>query len=397
MRRRKGNIILIFIMLMFLASTVGAFLFLVSGTVRTMTSSLNSTKALYLAEAGLNKGLWYLLTPIAQGGMGIHWRPSNHSENFGSGSFTISVTDSIVDDKVVLRSTGRAGFDERTVQFSLKREGLPLAFDYALFNYDGLGLLGNTNVWGDIHVVDGNAYIAWPCDIEDGEVTVAPGYSVSGNGEYEVGETPDPLPQMPSIDHSYYDDQIAQVYSGGPNVLIGDQNFDDYNLDGQTIYVSGEVELEGDITGGGVIVATGDIDISGARIDPNTTIISKDDVRITRFPSIQEGSVIYAKDNVSVGGFFSRPVIHGSIIGEDVALLGPMDVYGLVYSQDVSFNMTFIFDQNIYGSIVSRAALDLSGFIGNINLHYDQSYLPSIPPPGFNTSLDIVPGTWVEI
>jgi len=394
--RKKGNIILIFIMIVFLSAIVLSFLFIVSSATRTMTGSLNSSKALYVAEAGINKALWYLSAPAAEGGLGPTWRPIDFSESYGDGTYTLSIINNVIEDNVSLISTGRVGWSERTVRISLERSGLPAAFDYALFNHDGLALLGNTNVWGDVHVADGNLYVGSPADIEDGYATVMPGYSISGGGSYEEGSTPDPAPQMPDFDYSYYDNQINNVYSGDPSVLIGDQYINDYALDGQTIYISGEAELSGDITGGGVIVASEDVDLNNARIDPDTIIISGDDVRVRRFSNVQDNSVIYAQDNVMVGGLFSRPVIHGSIIGEDVLLLGPMDVYGLLYAQDISFNMTFIFDQNLYGSFVSRASLDLSGFIGNINVHYDESYLPS-PPPGLYQELLLIPGTWKEL
>jgi hypothetical protein len=54
-------------------------------------NNLNDSKAFWLAEAGMQKAVWYLMTPVASGGRGENWTTSGTTENLGSGSYTMTV------------------------------------------------------------------------------------------------------------------------------------------------------------------------------------------------------------------------------------------------------------------------------------------------------------------
>lgn len=67
--------------------------FLYMTTIKTRVSGYNVTdlKALWLAEAGIQKAIWNLMTPIDQGGQGEDWTTTGTTETIGSGSYTMVV------------------------------------------------------------------------------------------------------------------------------------------------------------------------------------------------------------------------------------------------------------------------------------------------------------------
>ena len=74
--RVEGNIIITFILLITLAVIVSVFLYMISGNLRQLIFQSDDEKALYTAEAGMQKAIWYLKTSTANGGKGESWRPA---------------------------------------------------------------------------------------------------------------------------------------------------------------------------------------------------------------------------------------------------------------------------------------------------------------------------------
>lgn len=80
-----------FIFLLTLTVMVTVFLYLTSIQTLSTGYGIPESKALWLAEAGLQKAVWSLKTPLSAGGRGENWTTTGTTESLGSGSYTVVV------------------------------------------------------------------------------------------------------------------------------------------------------------------------------------------------------------------------------------------------------------------------------------------------------------------
>ena len=80
-----------FIVLIALTAITVGFLYMVSIQTKGAGWDLPSSQALWLADAGVQKAIWYLKTPTGSGGQGENWTTAGTTENLGSGSYTMVV------------------------------------------------------------------------------------------------------------------------------------------------------------------------------------------------------------------------------------------------------------------------------------------------------------------
>ncbi len=382
--RNKGNILLTFILLLALASLILSFLFSIYGKIRKAGIDLEYTKALYIAEAGMNKAIWYLVTPAGQGGRGGSYRTGGMVESYSDGKYTLSILDGEGPNDIVITSTGEVKETKRAVQVTIRVSEYPAAFDYAIFNNGGLQLKGAVSISGDIFT-NGNAVIENPA-VVSGEVFTSPGSSVSGNGTYTVGGVLDPPPTMPFLNTTYYDNELNIAKSQA----LGDITYDNYDLGGQTIYVNGNVTLNGEITGSGKIIATGNITLNGNTISGNTSLVAGNDIIINGTAIVQNDSLIYSANQTTISG---NARIDGSIMASKAVISGTPTIIGLVYSWEVGIDVKGTV--NLYGSLVNPAS---EIYTGNISVVYNKDYLPQTVPYGLTGGgFRIVPGSWKEL
>lgn len=94
-RRRlneKGAVLLFtFIIMASLTAVTVVFLLMISIQTKAIGYDIAGSKALWLAEAGLQKAIWNLMTPVASGGQGEDWTTVGTTESLGSGSYTMAV------------------------------------------------------------------------------------------------------------------------------------------------------------------------------------------------------------------------------------------------------------------------------------------------------------------
>lgn len=81
-----------FIILVTLAVIVVVFLYMTSVQTFSAGYGIPDSKALWLAEAGLQKAIWNLKTPVGSSGQGEDWTTTGTAENLGSGSYTMVVS-----------------------------------------------------------------------------------------------------------------------------------------------------------------------------------------------------------------------------------------------------------------------------------------------------------------
>ena len=94
MKNKKGFMIpMAFILVVAMVVIVGSVTIITTTGIRNISQRVEDQKALYIAEAGLNKAIWYLTNPPEEGGMGIDWRTGGITEEFGGGTYSMAVED----------------------------------------------------------------------------------------------------------------------------------------------------------------------------------------------------------------------------------------------------------------------------------------------------------------
>ncbi|MFC1559548.1 hypothetical protein ACFL4F_00405 [Candidatus Margulisiibacteriota bacterium] len=387
MKIDKGNILIIFIMLLGLSFMVFSISTVVTTRVREAMFRTAESQAFYIAEAGLNKAIWYLVVPVSLGGKGRDWRGST-TEAFSGGSYSVTVQDAAVFGEVFLTSTGEVGELSRTITQLVDTETFPAAFDYAMFsgNYD-FTIEGKASISGDIFA-NGSISLTGTAQLINGEAYHSEGYAVSGNAT--DGGTPDPVPAMPSMDTTYYDGQISIAEGIAP----ADQSYVSLNLNGGIVYINGDADISGSgvITGPGTFVCTGKLMISGSPVSDGSAIvfISKGDIEIAGNASLPNSS-FYARENMVTTGNVNIQI--GTMLASgDFLIDGSVDFRGAVYCANV---LTVSGNPIVSGSLVANR---FEGIGGGISITYDPSMLPSAPPAGLEKGdPEPIKGTWEEL
>jgi len=385
--KNKGNLLLTFIMLVALSVIIFSFLSFIGTRLKDSIVKIAETSAFYAAEAGLNKAIWYLATPVAQGGRGFSWRTTNNYEVFGRGGYRFSIIDIVTSQELLIISTGEVAGILRTVCENVNIGGLPPAFDYSVFSNSSATIWGNTHITGSIFV-NGNTLLGQASSVTGGYVYHPFGTSISGTGTYTNGGEPTPLPSFPVIDTSYYDAAIASAGS----VPSGDRVYNNatINLNGGTVYVKGNVTISGNTTinGPGSIVATGQIAISGNTYGSSSVkYISSGSINVTGNVYTND-AIYYSSSAISASGN-TRVNVGGLISKGGVSLGGNVNVFGLIYSYGTA---SMSGNPILKGALVSSSMADLSG---SVTITYDSSVFPKQLPPGFPpSSLAVKKGTW---
>lgn len=89
--RRGTVLILSFMMMIALTSFAANYLYATSIQMKNTGFSGMDDEAFWLAEAGLNKAIWNLMTPTGSGGQGDSWTTAGTIESLGAGSYTMVV------------------------------------------------------------------------------------------------------------------------------------------------------------------------------------------------------------------------------------------------------------------------------------------------------------------
>jgi len=387
LKQNRGNLLLTFIMAVALSVAIFSFIAFIGVRLKESGARVSEIDALYVADAGLNKAMWYLGTPTGQGGKGSAWRTAGSWEAFGWGKYYITVRDSVANE-VLIVSTGEVGGITKTVSQLVGVGGFPVAFDYAIYCNTGASFTGNVAVQGDTYM-NGNTTFGNNCSFTNGDVYHPTGTTLSGGGTWTNGGALDPVPAFPDFDSSSYDDLITAA-QGVPS---GNQTYSNttLNLNGQTIYVNGNVTISGNTTinGPGQIVATGKISQSGNTYSSDSVkFISNNELTVSG-NTYTSGSTYYSGTDINASG--NTRVDVGSFITKGpVKLSGNLNISGLVYAET---GASFISGNPVIrGSLVANS---FSTFSGNANVYYDETKLQGLSPMGFTaSSLTVKQGSW---
>jgi len=312
-----------------------------------------STRAFYLAETGVDKALWYLNTPTAQGGYGINWRTNVTVPPVPPGSLTDGIANEYyvatvetttesspgVAEIVTIQSTGKVllggeyNKGTRIVEVKLE-EGTAYSegavYNYALMTYgkdSNLTFHGHVEIEGDVHSNGDITGDGWDPDKDvDGNV------SFSGENTTITGTNVSPKdPQIyPAINWKYYEEIAYKVYPEGTAYEIGGGE----PLQG-IHYFKGDVLIKNDLNVIGTIVVKGNITVQG---HPEINLVQDGAISLVMVASgditlngnVHVTGIIHTEGEITLNG--TTNVEEGAILAEDGVVNGTGADTKIVYN-----------------------------------------------------------------
>ncbi len=352
--RERGMVLVIVLFFILLLTTTATYFMLTSlSEIKMVRRQNNSTKAFYLAEAGVQLAVAALNNYSSE----AEWDDDEWTTPTGGpytktvtsfqgasgstiGDFTISVTNPTgstphVDAIGYVPSSTASDKIERAVRVNLEKSVSP-SFAYCIFTQSDLTLEDiTTGVEGDVHS-NGN--------IENKGVTVdgtgtAVG-AISGSEHFDNYEEDASEVTIPALDMSYYETNKDVLHSGGwPESGT-------YDLSGKIHYVTGDFTASGaTIIGPGTIVATGTIKMGEGTVvgsvDGIVGLFSNSDSEDGAV-KIETGSTCYTaifapNGGVKIEGPEETPVsVYGSIVAKSAKIEAASQLVYMDSSDDVA-------------------------------------------------------------
>lgn len=348
MHGQKGSVLILTLLLMI--TSVGitlAYVTMIRYDIILVGNQANSVHALYTAEAGLNKAVWYLLNTAPDATTGGTWRTSGYpsesgagpndpqEESFEGGAYTIWVEDSGADILITARGTYRGV--SRIVHQQQHVDYTPEAFRYPVFS------------GGDIDFDNSTAFVGADT-VSKGMTITSPSLTVSGTiNEFSAIN-------VPMVDVYAYE-------STADTVISGDHTFNSGSYDG-VWFIDGNVTIASGVTVVGSVIASGNIDFAG---QTDITVTST-----TSAPALFAASNILADNTMAV------------------------NIAGLVYAGNEA-QMSYATDFSLSGVMIAGAWIVAQNGI-NLTFSYDVQVFES-PPPFFSDNagsitLTTVAGSW---
>jgi len=368
---QKGMALLTTLIFVFILVTFGVALLTMTGNdIKLSALQRDSTEAFYIAEAGIDKALWYLNTPEDNGGEGLDWRTNEYQEPYPEVStnyYQLTVEDTEQDIiKITSRgvvSDGNKIYGSRKIEVEAKKAISPspgLVYNYTITTEGNLTLKGII-VNGDVHS-NGNISV-----IVEGSVTINGVATASGETNAR-GSVSHAKQMYPKIDFEYYKglvtdpDNPDNAYDGsGKGKYYGKDTSVVFDTPTELVginFIEGNVDIKADgnltIINGGAIFATGEI-----------TVKAKPTINRAQTPGYDNPLAIIAKGDITLGGYLD---VEGVIQTEGTLKIS---------SSDSSFN----------GAVIADIGdLDGGSLAGGINISYDP-----------NLKVENIIGTGIEI
>jgi hypothetical protein len=353
---QKGIALLTVLIFIFLMVTfVVALLAMTSNDIKLSAMQRDSTKALYQADGGIEKTIWYLNSSEGNPD-GMDFVGDLHGGT-DTEYYDVEVKEPVPgppedpEEIKTLISTGTLEgggkyVQDRVVEVKLKKGIMPVAgltYDKAIFTDQDMDFRGGISISGNIHSNE-NLYISSTGVFNlDGEATAS-----GGTNEYPGGDGDVPREEFPHIDWPYFKDLAVREVNGGfyygaESGIPGDTtvifNYDKY-LTG-IHYVDGDVIIRADLIlenativafGTMVIGGNGSINLVNDLTDHPLALIAKGD--ITNGGSIHGEGIIQTE-----GGFTNNGVVdinEGAIYADTGVFHGGGGVeFNVAYSPDL--------------------------------------------------------------
>ena len=329
---QSGMALLTTLIFVFILVTFGvALLAMTSNDIKLSALQRDSTKAFYIAEAGIQRSIKELKDDF-------DWRVGFNNWSLGDGNCTVVVKgfdegdETIPEYQVRIISTGKVNKPEREIIVFVEEasvEGMDPIFDYALaargrieLQNKGPALEGDVYCEGTIKngshmIVHGTGYAT--VDIEE--------YDEEDWDDVKIGD--EYWMEFPTLDMQYYKD-----------IAIAEETFFDasyyeingvssYELNGGIMYFTGDVHfIETTIIGPGIIVAEGTIHIdnnSVCGIENSEEYPEAENIGIFSNSDANDPTIKIAPSNTDIYGYIFAPngyiniqtngAVYGSVVG----------------------------------------------------------------------------------
>ncbi len=368
---QKGIALLTTLIFVFILVTFGVALLTMTGNdIKLSALQRDSTEAFYIAEAGIDKALWYLNTPEYNGGKGLDWRTNEYQEPYPAVStnyYQLTVEDTAEQDIIKITSRGVVSdgnkvYGSRKIEVKAKKAISPSpgsVYNYNITTEGNLTFKGYVQIYGDVH---SNGNIS---RVTENPVLIN-GVATASGGTNDMGSVSHATQMYPRIDFEYYKglvtdpDNPDNAYDGsGKGKYYGKDTsvvFDTPTVLDGINFIEGNVSIKADgnltIINGGAIFATGTI-----------TVIAKPTINRAQTPGYDNPLAIIAKGDITLGGYWD---LEGVIQTESTLRIS---------SADSSFDGALIADIGI-----------LDGSSPGINISHDP-----------NLSVENIIGTGIEI
>jgi len=370
---QKGIALLTTLIFVFILVTFGVALLTMTGNdIKLSALQRDSTEAFYIAEAGIDKALWYLNTPEDNGGKGLDWRTNEYQEPYPAVStdyYQLTVEDTAEQDIIKITSRGVVSdgnkvYGSRKIEVEAKKAISPspgLVYNYTITTEENLTLKGRLVIDGDVHSNGNISTVGGNIALINGVAT-----SSGGTNEYDSGSVNYEIQMYPKIDFEYYKGLVTDP-DNPDNAYDGSGNGKYYGKDTSVVFdtptelvginfIEGNVSIKADghltIINGGAIFATGEI-----------TVIAKPTINRAQTVGYDNPLAIIAKGDITLGGYLD---VEGVIQTESTLKIS---------SSDSSFDGALIADIGI-----------LDGGSDEIDISYDP-----------NLSVENIIGTGIEI
>ncbi len=240
-----------------------ALLRMVGGATLQGGNRVDADRAIYLADAGINYGYWkYRYCGVTL--------PYTETRQLGKGSFTVTISDNAgLRDTVQIACTGQSDNlsqrRQRIVRSRIRPSEWALMLDSGYTSWWSIDT-GSGGQNGDVYIngsLDLNAGMA-----VNGRVCIA-GYLYSS---YLLSASASQLTvsgyyQLPSVDLSYYASRANRTFNG-------DQTFNSgltFNVPYEVVYINGRLTIKGAISGKGLIVVNGNVEVTDELLYANSS------------------------------------------------------------------------------------------------------------------------------
>jgi len=367
---QKGMALLTTLIFVFILVTFGvALLTMTSNDIKLSALQRDSTEAFFIAEAGIDKALWYLNTPEDNGGEGLDWRTDNtelYPEGYiresypavSTNYYQLTVENTAEQDIIKITSRGVVSdgnkvYGSRKIEVDAKKAISPspsLVYNYAIATEGDLTFAGDVKIDGDVHSNENISLVSGVTDIT-GEATA------SGETN-DWGSVSHATQMYPKIDFEYYKELAVNNSSYYETGVV----FNDYTVLPGIHFIEGDVEIKQNavlhIIDGGAIFATGEI-----------RVIGKPNIYRTQNAGYDNPLAIIAKGDIDLGGYVD---VEGVIQTEGILVLDVRTV-----NEYINVNK---------GTVIADEGISIYGGGGGIKISYDP-----------NLSVENIIGTGIEI
>lgn len=377
---QKGMALLTTLIFVFILVTFAvALLTMTSNDSKLSTLQRDSTRALFLADAGIEKALWYLNTPEDQGGKDmLLWRPDypvSYPEPFIEGtsleyyeitiknigsSFGLNDTDRIEITSVGTIEGGKFSAGKRTIIVTAiigVTHWESLTYNFAIFTDNDMTLNGGISIDGSIHSngdLTNNGTFDFINSSGDDTISIFD----EGSTNFAEAEILTEKLKFPEISWSTFKD-LAILADGN----LSDDIFGHYYEEDTTVIFNTDETLKG------IHFIDGDVKIQSSLILENATIfatgtidvIGSGDVSLLNAP--ETPLALIAKGDITIGGS-----VHGEGIiqsGATITINGNVNIEeGAMYATDGVLNggggaINVVYDSSLAGTSIYGTGVEI--------------------------------------